>query len=96
MKVNVKALISIPFIISAAVAMTGCRTVPQNSQDMTCEDLNYLADEAVETKGVPFFFFHSSNIPETGVLVPKHLSSLIGLKTRAADAFIMPAKTGEN
>ncbi|ANU65510.1 hypothetical protein [Turicimonas muris] len=55
MKVNVKALISIPFIISAAVAMTGCRTVPQNSQDMTCEDLNYLADEAVETKGVPFF-----------------------------------------
>ena len=95
MKVNVKALISIPFIISAAVAMTGCRTVPQNSQDMTCEDLNYLADEAVETKGCRFFF-HSSNIPGTGVLVPKHLSSLIGLKTRAADAFIMPAKTGEN
>ncbi len=55
MKVNVKALLTLSFTLLAAAAITGCRTIPQNPEQMTCEDLNYLAEEAVESKNTPFF-----------------------------------------
>lgn len=37
------------------ILFAGCRTIPQNPSEMTCADLEYLADEAAEQSGLPFF-----------------------------------------
>lgn len=55
MKDTVKTVFILSLILLAAGSLPGCRTVPQDPQLMTCEDLNYLAEEAAEAKETPFF-----------------------------------------
>ena len=34
---------------AALLLLAGCRTIPQNPEQMTCSDLQYLAEESIDT-----------------------------------------------
>lgn len=40
---------------TALLLLAGCRTIPQNPEQMTCSDLQYLAEESIDKLGLPFF-----------------------------------------
>lgn len=40
---------------AAFLTLPACRTIPQNPEQMTCSDLQYLAEESLEKLGLPFF-----------------------------------------
>ena len=40
---------------AALLLLAGCRTIPQNPEQMTCSDLQYLAEESIDKLGLPFF-----------------------------------------
>ena len=40
---------------AALLLLAGCRTIPQNPEEMTCGDLQYLAEESIDKLGLPFF-----------------------------------------
>lgn len=40
---------------AALLLLSGCRTIPQNPEQMTCDDLQYLAEESITKLGLPFF-----------------------------------------
>ena len=35
--------------------MTGCRSIPEQPSLMTCDDLDYIADEQVKSNAIPYF-----------------------------------------
>ena len=40
---------------AALLLLAGCRTIPQNPEQMTCSDLQYLAEESIDKLGLSFF-----------------------------------------
>ncbi len=50
---NKTKVVSLLFFIS--VVLTGCRTIPEDPSAMTCDDLNSLAEESLNSSLVPFF-----------------------------------------
>ncbi|WP_251570385.1 hypothetical protein [Parasutterella muris] len=46
---------SLIFAAIAAVLVSGCRTIPEIPSQMTCDDLDYLAEQAMKSSRLPFF-----------------------------------------
>ena len=69
---------------AALLLLAGCRTIPQNPEQMTCSDLQYLAEESIDKLGLPFFWPLKLNIPAIGVLLPV----INGLKKAAVFASV--------
>ena len=40
---------------AALLLLAGFRTIPQNPEEMTCGDLQCLAEESIDKLGLPFF-----------------------------------------
>lgn len=68
---------------AALLLLAGCRTIPQNPEQMTCSDLQYLAEESIDKLGLPFLPL-KLNIPAIGVLLPV----INGLKKAAVFASV--------
>lgn len=39
----------------ALLLLAGACTIPQNPEEVTCGDLQYLAEESIDKLGLPFF-----------------------------------------